>query len=118
MYDGLFASSRFYRWTTFFSLFLLGGMIFLPISRLMPVIQGNAFIPLHYNIFFGVDRFGPWEEIFIIPIVGACLLVVNLIFGGLFFAHERILASFFVVATFLAEMILFVSMIFVILLNV
>jgi len=116
-YRDLFASSRSYRWTTIASLALVACMVVLPLVRLLPTIGGDPFIPLHYNIYFGVDRFGPWYDAFAIPGVGVGLLLLNLVFEGMYFRQEHALAKFFAVATLAAESILFISMVFIVLLN-
>ncbi len=117
VYRELFASSRYYRWHTVASLVLVGLMVALPLARLLPTIGGDPFIPLHYNIYFGVDRFGPWYDVFALPIIGAGLLLLNLVFEGMYVAREHVLAKFFATATLVAEAILLVSMVFIVLLN-
>jgi len=49
---------------------------------------------LHYNLFFGVDYLGGYNEIYLIPIVGVIVIIVNTILGYLLYERER-LASYF-----------------------
>jgi hypothetical protein len=49
---------------------------------------------LHYNLFFGVDYLGNYNEVFIIPIVGIVVIFVNSILGHFLYRRER-LASYF-----------------------
>ncbi|MBU1705572.1 hypothetical protein KKG19_02495, partial [Patescibacteria group bacterium] len=72
----------------------------------------------HYNIYFGIDRFGPWYYIFVPAALGGTLLIINLIFQTAFFRRESVLSYFFAVATVFSEIMLFVAMIFIVLLNI
>jgi hypothetical protein len=49
---------------------------------------------LHYNLFFGVDYLGNYNEVFIIPVVGVVVIFVNSILGHFLYRRER-LASYF-----------------------
>jgi hypothetical protein len=89
----------------------------LPLWRVVPAARQQAFIPLHYNIYFGVDRFGPWYYVFVPAALGFTLLVMNLAFQAVFFRRERILSKFFAVATVISEIALFASVVFIVLLN-
>jgi hypothetical protein len=117
-YRALFASARMYRWTAALSAVLVLLMIALPLVRILPAIDGDPFIPLHYNIYFGVDQFGPWYYVFSIPGIGTALLLINLVFEGVYFRREHVLARFFATATLIAEIVLFVSTVFIVLLNI
>src|SRR3989338_9186084 len=66
------------------SVVLLIGMVALPLWRLAPIVATNPFIPLHYNIFLGVDRFGPWYEIFILHVLGVTVLFLNFALAALY----------------------------------
>jgi len=57
---------------------LIVGMVVFPLIRLMPVISESTFIPLHYNIYLGIDRFGPWGNYLILPILALVFALVNL----------------------------------------
>lgn len=113
----LIKTSKLYRVTAIVSLALVVVMIALPLWKIRPAAGEDAFIPLHYNIYFGIDRFGPWYQVFVLPAIGFTLLVINSIFQAVFYHHERILSYFFAATTILAELALAASMIFIVLLN-
>lgn len=117
-YRDLFRASRLYFLSALASILLVAGMIAIPLYRLLPVLQGTTYIPLHYNIYFGVDQFGPWYHVFILPGLGATLFLLNLMFEGVYFREEHVLAKFFAVSTVVAEFILFASVVFIVLLNI
>lgn len=118
VYRDLFASSHYYRVSAVISAVLVILMVALPLLRLVPELQGKFYIPLHYNIYIGIDQFGPWYHVFFIPAIGSALFLVNLLFEGIYFRREHVLAKFFATTSLLAEAILFISMVFIILLNI
>ncbi len=91
--------------------------VLLPLWRIMPFSEDRPFIPLHYNVHFGIDQFGPWYDIFRIPVLGLVLLVVNIFFQAAFYRREHVLSKFFAIATVVSEFILFVAMVLIVLLN-
>ncbi len=98
-------------------LFVLAAAI-LPAWRLLPAAREAKFIPLHYNIYFGIDRFGKWEEMFVPAMVGFAILIVNLVVASVFFRNERMFALFSCWMTVLLETILFSATIFIVLINI
>ncbi len=113
----LFKNSRFYRGVTIVSAILVVLTLILPLWKIMPNLGDETFIPLHYNIYFGIDRFGPWYYIFILPALGFLMLLLNVIFEAVFVKREHILSIFFAVTTIAVEVILFVSMALIVLMN-
>lgn len=109
---------KIYAWSTAISFVLVAMTFALPAWRVLPVVQQQDFLPLHYNIYFGIDRFGPWYYIFVPAALGATLLIINLIFQTAFFRRESVLSYFFAIATVFSEVMLFVAMVFIVLLNI
>ena len=85
--------------------------------QLFPQIREQIFIPLHYNIHFGVDSLGPWWRIFTIPFLEILILVVNTIAAVYLWKRERVLSELVVGTGLMCEATLFVALLFVILLN-
>ena len=113
----LLKQSRFYRYSTIISALLVIGSFALLLWQVAPVISESRYIPLHYNIYFGVDRFGPWYNAFFLPGIGAILLIVNIIFEVFFIKREHVLSAFFAVGTFFSELIIFVATVLMLLLK-
>lgn len=101
----------------------LSGLIFvllsfaLPIWQLFPELKAEPAIPLHYNIHFGIDMFGPWWQIFTFPIIGAGILIFNFILAFAFWRRDRVLSYFFTGVAVMTSLVIFVSTIFVVFLN-
>lgn len=117
-YVEMLTSSKFYRRTLIASLLFLMGLIALPIWKILPIAETQEFIPLHYNIYFGVDRFGHFYQVFVLPAIGLALFIINTIFQAVFYHREHVLSYFFAVTTLIAELSLFASMVFIVLLNI
>lgn len=114
----LLRASALCRRTAIASGILLLLTVALPAWRILPLAEQKPFIPLHYNVYMGVDAFGPWYGIFVLPALGVALLLVNLAFQAALFRRERVLSAFFAVTTFITELILFVAMVLIVLLNI
>lgn len=108
---------RFFQVTMLLSVVFLVLSAVLPWWQLYPEIGEEIAVPLHYNIHFGVDLFGPPWRLFVFPISGALILLVNLIAGLLLWRRDHVLSYFLFTTTAIASIIIFVAMVFVTLLN-
>lgn len=63
-------------------------------------------IPLHFNIYFGVDVIDYWQKIFIIPGLGLLFSLVNFFLGFLTYRLEKIVAYFLNSASLLLQLLL------------
>ncbi len=114
----MFQQSVLIRWTSAISVLLLVATVLVPVWRILPIASGSPFIALHYNIYLGVDRFGPVYRIFFLPALGAFFLLVNLLIQARSFRTQKMLALFFAAATPCVQFILFVAMVLIVLTNV
>ena len=89
----------------------------LPYFRIIPFIEENNFIPLHYNIYFGIDQFGPWYYVFMPALLGLIFYLGNLIFQSRFYKREPFLSKFFSMTSVCVELIFFSAIVFITLLN-
>lgn len=71
--------------------------------------QSNIPIVLHYNVDWGVDYFGEVKSIFVLPIVGTIIFLLNGILALKLWGKNRILSYFLTAATFLAQVFLIIS---------
>jgi hypothetical protein len=99
-------------------LFVLLCATLLPVWRLFPLgLQDKIAVPLHYNIYSGIDLFGPWWRIFMIPAIGLIIFVLNLILAVGIWPRDRVLSYFYQGMGMGSQLILFVAMVFVVFLN-
>ena len=72
-------------------------------------------IVLHYNILFGVDTVGRWQELFIYPLSGLAIFVIDL--GLIFYCHlfRRVkLKNLLLVVVPIIETVLFLSVLLIV----
>jgi hypothetical protein len=111
----MFQKSSLVRWTTGVSLLLFVATTFLPLWRVLPLAEQSPFIALHYNIYLGVDRFGPVWHIFFIPAISLFFLCLNTLIQARSYRSQKTLTFFFAVANPLIQGILLVAMLLIIL---
>lgn len=65
----------------------------------------NQIIPLHYNIYYGVDFIGPKTELFKINLLALLILFINLFLAFKIYKYERINSYFLLFASLLSQLI-------------
>jgi len=70
--------------------------------------QSNP-IYLHYNIYFGIDLIGPWYQIYIIPVIGLVIIIVNSLFSILLYKKEKIVSIIIIGVTIFMLLIMLFS---------
>lgn len=114
----MFQKERLIVWTTVISVFFLIVTTVLPIWRILPLGAESPFIALHYNIYLGVDRFGPIWHIFFLPALGLLFLVLNLTIEAWAYRTQKTLSFFFAATTPFLELVLLAAMVLIVLINV
>lgn len=66
-------------------------------------------VPLHYNIYFGIDLLGPWWYTFFFPVIGTAVFIVNGVLTTVLYRKERVAAFFFALASALTELLLLLA---------
>ena len=74
-------------------------------------------MPLHYNIYFGIDLLGPWYQIFLLPILGLIFLLINFLFGMAVYRRELILSYFLAGTSSFVQIIFVLAATFITLIN-
>ncbi|MCK5466547.1 hypothetical protein KAI56_03585 [Candidatus Parcubacteria bacterium] len=74
-------------------------------------------IILHYNLFFGVDYLGDYEKIYLIPLSGLIIIIINLILGHLLYLKEKLAAYFLVFIIFIIQIFLLINSYLIIKIN-
>ena len=89
---------------------------FYPLVSNLP--EDQAFIPLHYNIYLGVDLFGRWHRIFLLPGIGLFIFLLNSILALYIYSKNELASYFLSIVSSLIQIILLVATIMVILINI
>jgi hypothetical protein len=66
----------------------------------------TEFIPLHYNIYFGIDLYGPWYRILLMPASGTGIVFINLVLSIIIYRRAKPMAYVLLVITVLLEVLL------------
>ena len=70
-------------------------------------------IPLHYNIYFGVDLIDNKYQIFKLPLIGLLVLIINCYLGRLIYKQEKLAAYVLVWASLATTIILVFAGVFI-----
>lgn len=73
----------------------------------------ETIVPLHYNIYFGIDLFAEWQKIYSLPISGAAILVINTLLALTILRREVVLTTFTVVSSILTQLILLAALVLI-----
>lgn len=87
----LFFTSKTFLFTVITSL-LINGLLWFFLYRNFPASTEPVF--LHYTVFFGVDRIGPWYYIFLLPLAGFLILLFNTVFAWVVYRREKTISLF------------------------
>lgn len=63
-------------------------------------------IPLHYNIYYGIDWLGSGYWLYLYPFLGLLIYFLNMILAAVWYARERWVSYFLVTAGLLANLLL------------
>ncbi len=72
---------------------------------------------LHYNIYLGIDRTGPWYYLYLMPLSGSLILLTNFFIATFLFYRDRVMSIMTVLLTFAAETLLIAASVLVLLKN-
>ena len=74
-----------------------------------PLQTAGETLPLHYNIYFGIDFIGKWYEIFIMPTVGIFFIIINFILADIIYLRDKITSYFLAGAGVVVQVLLLLA---------
>jgi hypothetical protein len=90
--------------------------------KFKPLVQNlpleAQFIPLHYNIFVGIDSYGAWQKIFYLPAIGLAIWAINFFLAFIFYNQKNLLSYFLAAISVLCQLFLLIATILIILINI
>lgn len=101
-----FWHDRFSLITILTSLFLNIGIWLFMAFRLKP---SEYPVPLHFNIYFGIDVIDKWSSAFIIPVIGLIVVVLNMLLSFLIYPQEKFISHFLSGSSLFIQILLFLS---------
>ena len=91
-------------------------------TKLKPAIilsgRTETFIPLHYNIYMGIDSYRTWQWIFLIPGIGLIFTIFNGLAAFFLYNKKKILSYFLALSIPLIQILLMLATLFIVLLNI
>ena len=118
-FESTYRDDRWVKITFIFS-FIINIAIWISLwLKIRPLAYISEFgdIPLHYNIYFGIDKIGPWYFTLVMPIIGLLVIIVNNALGYIFYHKEKVVSYFLIFTELLIQIILGGSTFLIILLN-
>ena len=86
--------------------------------NLLRIKKVDEMIPLHYNVYFGIDYIGDWHKIFIIPIMGIIVLIVNFLLALLIYYKDKFISYILLFVVSFIQVILFLASLSVVWINI
>ena len=83
------------------------------IGILLQYRTAQAVVPLHYTIYFGVDRLGPWSDRLFLPAFGLLVILINAAVGYRVYSRQRMLGYILLWGCTGIQLILLVAGIFI-----
>ncbi|MFA5029269.1 MAG: hypothetical protein WC518_00780 [Patescibacteria group bacterium] len=69
----------------------------------------KEFIILRFNIYFGISSLGAWYKVFLMPLIGLIIIVVNFLLSFYFYLKEKLLSYYLAAAALVCNLILLVA---------
>lgn len=80
--------------------------------------QSNETTLLHYNIYFGVDLIGNWYNVYLIPLSGIVIILVNYILGAIMYLKKSVIFYLAIGFTMPIQILLGIAAVLIILQNI
>lgn len=84
-------------------------LIFLLVFKIGFKLNSDSQLFLHYNIYFGIDWIGEWYKIYMYPLFGFLVFLINYSFAIYFYAKDKTISYIFSFSTTFIEIIIFIS---------
>lgn len=72
-------------------------------------IKSDYPIILHYNLFIGVDALGDYEKVFLLPLAGLVLFLLNALLAQFFYKIERLASYMLTMNIFIIQIVLILA---------
>lgn len=71
-------------------------------------------LPLHYDVYGGVDTIDVWSKLYYLPILGIVIILINYAISALIADKDVMIAYFLNIASVLIQVILFVALFWIV----
>lgn len=94
---------------------ILNLLIWCFLIKLIPI--SSSWIPLHANVYFGIDWLGPWIYIFIYPALALIFALINFILAMELQAYNLFLSRLILWISLIIQLIVTLGLVFLIISN-
>ncbi len=77
--------------------------------------KGHNIVPLHYNVYFGIDNFGSVNKFFTFPQVSSTIFLINSFLCYHYYKYNRVLSYFLLATSIIASLFMILSYFLIIL---
>lgn len=91
------------------------GLVYYNFSRFL--VGQTESVVLHYNIYFGIDKIGDWQNIYYLPLIGFFIIVINLLLSYWLHFYDKLISYFFLFIALFCQIILNLATFFIVLVN-
>lgn len=96
--------------------FVVNILIWLWLAFRIPPQSEQVF--LHYNILFGVDFVGAWWNVYLLPLTGLFVFIVNFVIGWLLFNKDKFITIILQTVNLISQIFLLIVAALLVFLNV
>ena len=96
---------------------LLWGFLYFQFNKILNASPGTTTLPLHYNVFFGIDLYAKWYRIFVLPGIGLLILSFNFVIAQLIYSHKQILSYFLILTALICQLALVTAGFLIVIIN-
>ncbi len=89
----------------------------IPFWLLRDVVAPGELLPLHYNVYLGVDYAGPWYASLFFPGFATVVLILNTVIAARLRKESKLLANTLTVSALFVSMFTLLALFFVLVLN-
>lgn len=86
--------------------------------RILPLVYGRDSVPLHYNIYVGIDVFGPWWMLFQVTFLSLAIALINVLVTATVLKKRPMLALATWSVTLFVGILAFMALVRIVLINI
>lgn len=86
--------------------------------RILPLVYGRDSVPLHYNIYVGIDAFGPWWMLFEVLVLSLVMGMFNALVAATLLKRRPMLALATWSATLFVGILAVMALVRIVLINI
>ena len=91
--------------------------LYIYLNRILASNPEVTSIPLHYNVFLGIDLVASWWQAFFLPLIGLAIIIVNTLLAFMVYSKKSLASYFLTTTSLLVHVTLAVAGLLIVLIN-